>query len=56
MMAVILWFTPYAGKPLLLVLLATVVKGFLSATAGDWKELPVIGPLSRGSVRLLKTR
>ncbi len=52
-MAVILWFIPYAGKPLLLVALAAVVKGFLNASAGDWRELPLIGPLSRGSVRLL---
>lgn len=55
-LAVIFWFIPYVGKVLLLLELAAVVRGFLWASAGDWRELPVIGPLSRGSMRLLRTQ
>jgi uncharacterized membrane protein len=47
------WFIPYAAKPLELVVLALAVMGFLAAARGEWKDLPVIGPMSRGEWKLV---
>lgn len=54
--ATVAWFIPYLGTLLLLALLGALARGFLWASAGDWRELPVIGPLSRGSLRLFHTQ
>jgi uncharacterized membrane protein len=43
-----LWFIPVIGRYLELVILALGVLGFLGAAQGLWKELPLIGAVSRG--------
>ncbi|MBI3618787.1 hypothetical protein HY213_02000 [Candidatus Peregrinibacteria bacterium] len=52
LLAIGFWFIPIVGKILELLILAAVACGFLLAAARQWKEVPVIGPLSRGHVVL----
>lgn len=42
------WFIPYVAKPLELLLLLVAASGFVAAARGQWKDMPLIGPLSRG--------
>jgi uncharacterized membrane protein len=42
------WFVPFVAKPLELIVLALAVLGFKAAAQGQWKDVPLIGPLSRG--------
>jgi len=50
--SIVLWFIPVVGNLLELFVLAGMVIGFLSAAQGQWKEVPVIGPLARGESSL----
>ncbi|MBI1812641.1 hypothetical protein HY285_05620 [Candidatus Peregrinibacteria bacterium] len=50
LLAIAFWVIPVVGKILELLILAAVACGFLLAAARQWKEVPVIGPLSRGHV------
>jgi uncharacterized membrane protein len=52
-LSILAWFIPYLGKPLELCLLALAVMGFAAAAQGHWKDLPLIGPLSRGEWKLV---
>lgn len=52
--SVLVWFIPFLGKALELVILALCVLGFLHAAQGQWKEIPVIGPAARGSIADLR--
>jgi uncharacterized membrane protein len=49
------WFIPYLAKPLELGVLALSVIGFVAAAQGQWKDVPLIGPLSRGEWKLVIT-
>lgn len=42
------WFIPLGiGRILELVILGCMVLGFMHAAQGEWKDIPLIGPLSR---------
>ncbi len=42
------WFIPFGiGRVLELVILGCMVLGFMHAAQGEWKDIPLIGPLSR---------
>lgn len=43
-------FIPYVGKLLQLVVLVGVAAGFIAAAQGQWKDVPLVGPLSRGEL------
>lgn len=47
------WFVPYAGKPLELMILGLGIYGFLGAAKGEWRDLPLLGPLTRADVRMI---
>ncbi len=42
-----LWFVPFVGNFLELIILGCMVLGFMNAAQGQWKDVPLIGPLSR---------
>jgi uncharacterized membrane protein len=46
-LSVVVWFIPVVGQLLELLVLAGMVLGFLSAAQGQWRDVPLIGPLSR---------
>ncbi len=46
--SVAVWFVPYAGKFLELLVLFGMAWGFIHAAHGKREEVPFIGPLSRG--------
>ena len=48
LLSILVWFIPFVGRILELVVLAFCALGFLSAAQGQWKELPLVGPLARG--------
>jgi len=42
------WFIPFGlGRFLELIILGAMVLGFMNAAQGQWKDIPLIGPLSR---------
>lgn len=47
-LSIIVWVIPIVGRFLELIVLALAVLGFLGAAQGQWKEVPLIGPLARG--------
>jgi uncharacterized membrane protein len=49
-LSVVFWFIPLVGRLLELLVLAGMVLGFLSAAQGQWRDVPVVGPLSRGEL------
>ena len=49
-LSIISWMIPLIGRYIELVILALGVLGFLAAAQGQWKELPLIGPLSRNDM------
>ncbi|MDB4978077.1 MAG: hypothetical protein JWM56_263 [Candidatus Peribacteria bacterium] len=55
LLSIPVWFIPYIGHPLELMILAGMVIGFLGAAEGEWKDVPFIGPLSRGETNLRDT-
>ena len=40
------WFIPYIGRYLELLVLAAAVLGFMAAAQGEWKRLPLVGRFS----------
>jgi uncharacterized membrane protein len=42
-----LWFVPFIGNFLELIILGAMILGFMNAAQGQWKDVPLIGPLSR---------
>lgn len=46
-LSILVWLIPFVGKLLELIVLALCVLGFLSAAQGQWKDLPLVGPLAR---------
>jgi uncharacterized membrane protein len=47
-----LWFIPFVGRILVLLVLGLMALGFINAAQGQWKDVPVFGPLSRGEITL----
>lgn len=47
LLSIVVWMIPWIGRLLELVVLALAILGFLGAAQGQWKELPLIGPLAR---------
>lgn len=50
-LSILAWFIPIVGRFLELVILALALLGFLAAAQGQWKDLPIIGPLARFDVK-----
>ena len=50
LIAIITWFIPFIGPLLELVVLLGVAVGFVHAAQGQWKDVPIAGPLSRGEM------
>ncbi len=48
-LSLVVWAVPFIGKLAEVLILALSLLGFMHAAQGEWKELPVIGPLARGS-------
>lgn len=48
-LSLVVWAAPVVGKLLEVLVLALCVMGFLHAAQGQWKDVPIVGPLSRGS-------
>lgn len=42
------WMVPGIGQLLEILVLAGIVIGFAYAAQGQWKDVPVVGPVSRG--------
>lgn len=53
-LSLVAWAMPFIGKLAELLILAMCILGFLHAAQGQWKELPIVGPLSRGSIADLR--
>jgi uncharacterized membrane protein len=49
-LAVAAWFVPVIGPVIELILFAGMVLGFLHAAQGQWRDVPIVGPLSRGEM------
>ncbi len=49
-LSLVVWAMPFVGKLAELLVLALCAIGFLHAAQGQWKDLPIIGPLARGSI------
>ena len=49
--SILVWLIPFVGKLLELIILALCVLGFLAAAQGQWKDLPLVGPLARGNMK-----
>ncbi len=48
LLSIPVWFIPLGiGRLLELVILGCMVLGFMNAAQGEWKDIPLIGPLSR---------
>lgn len=48
-LSLVVWAMPFIGKLAEVLILALCIMGFLHAAQGEWRDVPVIGPLSRGS-------
>lgn len=48
-LSLVVWAMPFVGKIAELLILALCIIGFLHAAQSEWREIPIIGPLSRGA-------
>ncbi len=53
-LSLVVWAMPFVGKVAELLVLALCIIGFLHAAQSEWREIPIIGPLSRGAFRDLR--
>lgn len=53
-LSIVFWMIPFVNRLLELVVLALCVIGFLAAAQGEWKQLPVVYPLSRGDFKAVR--
>lgn len=53
-LSLVVWAMPFVGKLAELLVLALCLVGFLHAAQSEWKEVPIVGPLSRGSIADLR--
>ncbi|MDD4318977.1 MAG: hypothetical protein PHW10_01485 [Candidatus Peribacteraceae bacterium] len=51
-LAVLVWFVPFVGRLLEIIVLFGMVTGFIAAAKGEWKDIPFIGPVVRGKLGL----
>ncbi len=51
-LSIIVWFIPFVNRFLELIILCCMAYGFLSAAQGQRKDVPIVGPLSRGEMTL----
>ncbi len=49
-LSIIVWFIPFLNRLLELILLCCMAYGFLNAAQGHKKDVPIVGPLSRGEM------
>lgn len=49
-LSLVVWAMPFVGKLAELLVLALCIMGFLHAAQGEWRDVPIVGPLSRGSI------
>lgn len=49
-LSLVVWAMPFVGRLAEVLVLAMCIVGFLHAAQGEWREVPIVGPLSRGSV------
>lgn len=54
-LSIVFWFVPFVAKFLELLILGFAALGFIRAAQGEWKELPLIGPMSRFDVAGLRS-
>jgi uncharacterized membrane protein len=47
-----IWFIPIMGRLLELVIMAGMAMGFFAAAQGQYKDVPIVGPLSRGEITI----
>ncbi len=47
-----LWFIPLIGRLLEVIVFAGMVMGFINAFQGQWADVPLVGPISRGEMSL----
>ena len=50
LLSIIVYFVPYIGRLLELALLCLMAYGFINAAQGLRKDIPIVGPLSRGEI------
>ena len=50
--SIIFAFVPYLNRVLEVIVLVGCVFGFMAATQGQWKDVPFVGPFSRGEMSL----
>lgn len=48
-LSLVVWAMPFVGKVAEILVLALCIIGFLHAAQSEWREIPIIGPLSRGA-------
>jgi uncharacterized membrane protein len=48
-LSLVVWAMPFVGKLAEVLVLALCIIGFLHAAQSEWREIPIIGPLSRGA-------
>jgi len=53
--SILFWFIPGIWRFLELIVLGGAILGFLAAAQGQWKEVPIIGSLARGTLRFSGT-
>ena len=51
-LSIIVWFVPFINRILELIVLAGMVLGFVSAAQGQWRDVPLVGPVSRREMSL----
>jgi uncharacterized membrane protein len=47
-LSIALWVVPVIGRLLELLVLAGIIVGCINASQGKWKDVPIVGPISRG--------
>ena len=51
-LSVVFGFIPYLNRGLEVIILVGCVFGFMAAAQGQWKDVPLVGPFSRGEMTL----
>lgn len=49
-LSIVVMLVPVINKILALCVLALMVLGFVHAAQGQWKDIPIVGPMSRGEI------
>lgn len=54
-LSVVFWFVPVIGRILEIFVLLFVVVGFVSAIQGQWRQLPLVYPISSGNWKAMSS-